>query len=156
MLSSVHPVIRWLYFVLNYGFLLAAPLLTSGLVLSLVGDLGDRFRCRIYSNSRFHVFSELNGNALALVEKIRERSPKELIVFCNTKNVDKDLRRKARDAGAVLLYAVCTSERLHLGRKHIRFYLVSANEDENLRDAEKTDRSLSQLAGGYLHYQCLC
>lgn len=137
LLSSVHPVVRWLYFILNYGFLLAAPVLTSGLILSLVGDLGERFRCFIYRNSRFHVFSELNGNALALVEKIRERNPKDLIVFCNTKNVDKDLRRKAKSAGTVCLYAACTSERLHLGAEHIRFYLVSSNEDENLRDAEK-------------------
>ncbi len=136
-LKQAHPVIRHLYFWLNYGFFIGAPVLTSSLVLSLIGDLADQLRCRIYSGGTCCVFSELNENTLRLAEKIREKYRKELMVFCNTRETPKELRARAKATGAVLLYAPCTGAKLRLRNKHLQFYLVSANEDTNLRHAEE-------------------
>ena len=136
-LAAAHPVIRNLYFGLNYGFFVATPLLTSSLVVSLIGDLGDQFRCRIYRGHKYHVFSELNSNTLRLAEKIRKKHAGEMLVFCSTKNADKEQRAEAKAMGAVQLYAPCTAAKLRLKNKHIHFYLVSANEDTDLRHAEE-------------------
>jgi len=135
-LGEAHPVIRWLYFGLNYGFFLGAPLLTSSLVLSLIGDLGDQFRCRVYRGCRYHVFSQLNNGTLQLAERIREKHPKELLVFCDTKNAPKEYLSKAKSMGAAALYASCTAARLRTRKKQIQFYLVTDNEDVNLCHAE--------------------
>lgn len=134
--SGMDPAIRLLYFSMNYLFLVAAPLLTSSLVISLIGDLGDQLRCLVFRDRTYHVFSELNSNAVCLAEKIRDKHPLDRILFCNTKKADKELQIKAKKMGALLLYAPCTSEKLRLGKKQLRFYLISASEDINLRHAE--------------------
>lgn len=136
-LESVPSVIRIVYFVLNYVFFIAAPLLTSSLILSLIGDLSDQFRCWIYSGRKYHVFSELNGNTLHLAEKIKKAHPKEMLVFCNAKDAVKEQVSAAKAIGAVLLYASCTGARLRIRKKQLQFYLVSSSEDVNLRHAEE-------------------
>ena len=68
--SSFSAAFRWLYITLNYIYFVAAPLLTSTLILSLIGDLWDQFRCRFLCPGNYHVFSELNANALQLAEKL--------------------------------------------------------------------------------------
>lgn len=134
--SGAHPVIRFLFFGLNYGFFVAAPLLTSGLVLSLFGDLADQISYRLCRKRRHHVFSELNSNALCLARKLRGKYPGERIVFCNTKDAEKDLRAEAKRMGAVMLHGSCTSKKLCAKKKQLQFYLVCADEDTNLCLAE--------------------
>lgn len=135
--DSVPPVIRIAYFILNYVFFIAAPLLTSSLILSLIGDLADQFRCWIYSGRRYHIFSELSGNTLCLAEKIKKAHPREMIVFCNTKNAVKEQVSTAKAMSAVLLYASCTGAKLRVRKKQLQFYLISSSEDINLRHAEE-------------------
>ena len=129
--------IRILYFGLNYIFFVTAPLLTSSLVLSLIGDIVDRFRCRIYIKRKCHVFSEVNSNTLLMAESIREKYPKDLLVFCKTKDSPKEQLKKLKAMGALTLYASCTAAKFRCRKKQIQFYLVSANEDRNLCDAEE-------------------
>lgn len=134
--GSLSPLFQLVYFVLNYGYFLAAPLLTSGLILSMIGDLADQFRCRIGRGRKYYVFSELNGNTMNLAEKIRAKQPKGMLVFCGTKNADKDLLSRAKTMGAAVLYAPCVGAKLSSGWKSLQFYLLSADEDVNLRCAE--------------------
>ena len=134
--SSFSAAFRWLYITLNYIYFVAAPLLTSTLILSLIGDLWDQFRCRFLCPGNYHVFSELNANALQLAEKLSEKNAKEMLVFCGTKDADKDLVSRARTLGAALLYAPCETARLRTRGKKVQFSLISASEDENLRCAE--------------------
>lgn len=135
--TATPSVIRFLYFFLNYSFFVAAPILTSSLVISLIGDLADQIRCRIYVARKCHVFSELNSNTLHLAKQIKARHPKEMLVFCSTKQGEKDLISQAKALGAAMLHAECTTAKLRLRNKHIQFYLVSPNEDQNLCYAEK-------------------
>lgn len=137
VLSSAPWVVRWIYFALNYVFLVAAPLLTSSLVISLIGDLADQFRCWVYTRRKYHVFSELNHHTLALAERIREKYPKEMLVFCNTKQAEKEQLACVRTMGAVALYASCAAAKLRFRNKQIQFYLVCSDEDMNLRQAEE-------------------
>lgn len=127
---------QWIYLGLNYLFYIAAPILTSGLILSLFGDLADRARCRLGSGKKHHVFSELNRTSLSLAGKLREKYPKDRIVFCNTKNADNDLVVQARGIGALLLYRPCEGVRSLTRKKTLVFYAVSGNEDENLNCTE--------------------
>ena len=135
-LETAPSLIRTIYFVLNYVWLVAAPLLTSSLIISLIGDLADRFLCRCYRGGRYHVFSELNDNTLRIAKKIREKHPKEMLVFCDAKNASKEQVTKAKTMGALALHASCKTARLPWRKKNIQFYLVSSNEDVNLCDAE--------------------
>lgn len=137
LFESAPAVIRGIYFAMNYGFFVAAPVLTSSLILSLIGDVADRVRCRIYLKRKCHVFSNLNSNTLHLAEKIRAKYPREMLVFCDTKDSDKELLSEARSMGALTLYASCTAAKLCFRRKYIQFYLASPSEDRNLCDAEE-------------------
>ena len=130
--SDAHWGYTMIYYVLNYIYLVAAPLLTSGLIISFVGDLTDRLRCRFLLGRKCLVFSELNSVSLSLAESHQEKYPRDRLIFCNTKGADENLIPQARALGAVLLYASCTEAKLPLWRKTLLFYLISQNEDENL------------------------
>lgn len=146
--SSSPSLIRSLYFALNYGFFVAAPLLTSSLIVSLIGDIADQLRCRIYCGRKYHVFSELNSNTLRLAQKIKASYPKEMLVFCSTKDAAKEQLSKVKSIGALALYAPCTEAKLRFRKKHIQFYLVSSNEDINLRHTEELIRKYRDKTDG--------
>ena len=148
VLSAAPSLIRFLYFTLNYGFFVAAPLLTSSLIISLIGDIADQFRCRVYRGRKYHVFSELNSNTLRLAQKIRSKYPKEMLVFCSTKDASKEHLSQVKSMGAAALYAPCTEAKLRFRKKHIQFYLVSSSEDINLHHAEELIRNYRDKTEG--------
>ena len=136
LIFAAPSAIRVLYFTLNYGFFIAASLLAPSLVFSLIGDWVDQLRCRFCLRRQYHIFSVLNANTLELAEKIAKNRSSGLLVFCNTKQAQKEQLAAAKALGAAVLHAPCTSLRLRLKNRHIQFYLVSPNEDTNLCQAE--------------------
>lgn len=138
-------LLRLIYYVMNYTFLVAAPVLTSSLVLSLVGDVADQMRCRLWRSRKYHIFSELNETALDMAEKIKAGHPKEKVVFCGTQKADKERIAKARAMGAALLYAPCKTAKLPLRGKLLQFYLVAQDEDINLNDTEALIEKYAQV-----------
>ena len=126
-----------LYLGLHYLFVVAGPLLTSGLIISLFGDIADRFRYFLSFSKKCHIFSALNETSVNLAKKIHEISPKDMIVFCDTADRNEWLFAEAKRTHAVFLYTSCNALRLPMWKKSLDFYLISPDEDKNLRLAEE-------------------
>ncbi len=131
------PFLRFMYTVLNLTFYVAAPVMTSGLVLSLVGDVWDRIRYRLHFRGNFHIFSGPNSISINMAKQIRKKDPKAVVVFCQCKGIDKKYLEQLRLLGGLCLYAPCETLKLPFGKKNLELYLVDADEDNNLRGAER-------------------
>ena len=129
------PFLRFMYTVLNLTFYVAAPLMTSGLVLSMMGDVWDRIRYCLNLRQNFHIFSCPNPVSINMAGQIRKKAPKAVVVFCQCKGIDKKRLEQMRLLGGLCLYAPCEVLRLPCGKKNVEFYLVDADEDYNLRGA---------------------
>lgn len=133
------PLTGWLkavYFGLNYiGFILA-PVLASSLLVSFVGDAGERMRYWLSNTPEYYVFSELNENAISLAKGIQSKPGKKTLVFCKGKNADKEQIAKARELGAIVLYKSCEELKLYHHNARYEFYLIAENEDRNIQLAE--------------------
>ena len=121
---------RHIYIILNYISFVLAPVMASGLILSFYGDTGEKLRLIFKPSSNYHIFSELNENSLCLAKGITTAADRKTIVFCNTKNADKELIEKARKI-SVLLYKPLESFAIRASKKY-NFYLISEDEDKNI------------------------
>ncbi len=117
------------------GFTLA-PILASGLILSFIGDFGERMRFCLSFSPKCYVFSGINEKALALAEGFRKKAGKKTIVFCGGKDADKALVAKAKKLGAIVLHKPCDA--LPVGRRFqvYEFCLIDDDEDRNIHLAE--------------------
>lgn len=126
---------KGIYIVLNYIFFTLAPILTSTLLLSFIGDTDEKMRLFLRRSKKFYVFSEINENALALAGGIQRQPGRKTLIFCNTKDTDKALIAQAKKLGGIALYKQCTALKLRR-RKTYDFFLICANEDRNMQLAE--------------------
>lgn len=136
-----------LYIFFNYLVFIAAPVLTSSLLLSFFGDMGGKMQycLRFPFISKCYVFSEINENSLALVRGIKNSPGRKTIVFCNAKKTDKAMLTQAKDLGAVLLYKSCKDIKISWRFPQYEFYLISANEDNNIELTEAIITKNSKL-----------
>lgn len=127
---------KTLYICINYASFVIAPILTSSLLLSFVGDMGERMRYLLSRSAKCYIFSEINEDALTLAKGIKNKPGRKTIVFCNTKDADKGDISKAKGLGGILLYKSCKD--LKLGRRfgEYEFFFISENEDHNIELAE--------------------
>lgn len=133
--SGLNGAPRLLYHSLHYIAFVAAPVVTSSLIISFFGDVSDRIRYWLTFRTRCHVFSELNDEAISLAESITSKKEKSVVVFCNTKNTDNVQKKQARDIGAILLHT--TSDKFKILRRYheISFYQINRDEDENIKNS---------------------
>lgn len=128
---------RNVYLALNYLYLFAGPLFTSGFLVSFMPDALDRLRYHLHLRRNYHIFSQLNENSLQIAESL---PGKNTVVFCATKDADKGLIAKAREKGAVLLHGSCEALELPCDlfrNKKLYFYLIDLDEDKNLTSSER-------------------
>lgn len=125
-------ILKNVYMVINYiGFALA-PILTSSLILSFVGDTGEKMRFLFRFSPKCYVFSEINENSLSLAAGLNQKKGKKTIVFCNSKNVEKGLLVKAKKLGAITLYKPCTALKISKRFGAYEFFLIHEQEDQNI------------------------
>lgn len=127
-----------LYMVINYLIAIMMPFLTSSFVLSFIGDYFERV-CYFFTFSRkCYVFSEVNYNTIAIAKGIKKTPGRKVFVFCNSKNIDKELLKQAKQLHAILLYAPCSNVKIYSSFKikEYEFNLLSNQENENIEFAE--------------------
>lgn len=129
-------VFKTIYVIINYLMFALAPILASGLILSFVGDTGEKIRYFLSFSPKCYVFSEINENSLALAKGLKKSQGKKTLVFCNSKSASKDLLADARELGAITLYRSCTDLILLRHFKKYEFCFLSDNEDNNVELAE--------------------
>jgi len=129
-------VLKSIYIGINYISFALAPILASSLLLSFIGDTGDKIRFAFKHSKKCCIFSEINENSLALAKGIVKNSDKTTIVFCNTKKSDKDNVAKAKKLGAISLYKTCENIKIAKRFKKYEFFAISENEDNNIKTAE--------------------
>lgn len=126
-----------IFLVLNYLILIIVPFLTSSLLISMIGDWADRIRYQFRLFRNYHVFSELNDSSLHLARHIRKNHPRDIIVFCQTKECSSSLLVQAKELGALNLHVSCNALSIPFLRSIFQFYLISTDEDRNLHDTEQ-------------------
>lgn len=137
--------LRLLYIGINYASFVVAPILTSSLLLSFVGDMGEKMRYFLSHTPKCFIFSEINEDSLTLATGIRNKPGRKTIVFCGTKDADKALLAKAKSLGCILLYRSCKDLKLGSRFKEYEFFFTSENEDANIELAEDLISKKSKL-----------
>ncbi len=127
--------VKYVYIVICYTIFFISPIITTTWLMVFLGDMGEKIRYAFHFSKNGYIFSELNENALSIVQGIKKEDKHAAIVFCNTKNSDKSLIVKARKQGGICFYMPCDSFRAGWLHKCYNFYLVSNNEDKNIKDA---------------------
>lgn len=136
--SMVLPdLLKAIYIGVGYVCFTLAPILASSLILTFVGDTGEKIRFWFQRSSHCYVFSEVNENALALANGIQSKPGRQTLVFCNGKDADKALVVKAKAVGGVVLHKPCDALAISGRFDTYEFCLISTDEDCNIRLAEK-------------------
>lgn len=133
---ALAPAIKFVYICINYIFFALAPILTSSLILSFIGDTGEKIRYIFSFAPKCYVFSEINENSIALAKGLKKSDGRKTLVFCNAKKVDKELLADAKELGAITLYKSCTDLKLLSRFKKYEFCFLSSNEDSNVELAK--------------------
>lgn len=133
---ALPAVLKAVYIVLSYICFALAPILASTLLLSFVGDTGEKIRFMLQRSGKCYVFSEINENTLALAGGIKNKAGKKTIVFCNGKTADKEQVAKAKKQGAIVLYRSCDALTAIRRFDSCEFFLISSDEDSNICLAE--------------------
>ncbi len=128
--------VKGLYIYVNYISFDLAPILASGLILSFIGDTGDKMRYFLSFSPKCYVFSDINENSLALAKGIKQLPGKKTLVFCNEKEADKAMASQAKELGAILLYKLCKDVKITPRFKQYEFFIISDNEDVNIELTE--------------------
>ena len=134
--AQITGLLKTLYIVVNYIMYALAPILASSLILSFIGDTGEKLRYFLSFSKKCYVFSEINENSLTLAKGIKKAEKRVTLIFCNTKKVDKNLLNEAKKLGAITLYKSCKDLILLKRFKEYEFCLVSENEDDNIQVTE--------------------
>ena len=129
-------ILKGLYIVVNYICFTLAPILASSLILSFVGDTGERFRFWLQKAPKCYVFSEINENSLALASGVKSKAGKKVLVFCKGKSADKALVVEAKKLGAIVLYKSCDGLTAVSRFESCEFFLISPDENSNICLAE--------------------
>lgn len=113
---ALNGILKSVYIYINYIMSALAPILASSLILSFIGDFGDKIKYLFTLSKKVYIFSEINDNSLSLAKGVSNNNHKITIIFCNTKDVDKVSITKARELGAILFHKPC--EDIKVSRKH--------------------------------------
>lgn len=134
------------YFLAAEATYIAGPLLTFGVVLSFFKSASAYLLFYVHLFSKTCIFSELNERSLYLAESIRKNHPKTLIVFTNVRAEESDVSTEASltpaAIGAICFRQSIAELRLSFHRKTntIRFFIMSEDESENIRQAAQIIR----------------
>ncbi|MBQ4559383.1 MAG: hypothetical protein IJA54_03540 [Tyzzerella sp.] len=139
---ALDGVFKTIYIYVNYIMFALSPILASSLILSFIGDTGDKIRYVFSWSPKCYVFSEINENALALAKGLANKSGKKTLIFCNAKNADKSFITKAKKTGALLLYKSCEDIKINKKFRTYEFCLISNDEDNNLKLTESITTKL--------------
>ncbi len=122
-----------------------APFLTFGFVLSFFKNISAYGIYFLNFNSNVYVFSELSEKSLALANDIAKRrlSWFKLFVFTDVFNTEEErnyeLIEQAKELGAICFKKDISSInfKFHNPLASIRFFVIGADEDENINQALK-------------------
>lgn len=121
-------LLRSAYLIINYLCYIICPIVTSGLIISFIGDAFDRIRYSLSFKEKCYVFSALNEKSLSLAKTIDKDG---VILFSNTKDCDEGLKTGARKEGALLLHGSVFGLKLFKNKEY-RVYLIEKDEDNNV------------------------
>lgn len=131
---ALSGILKTVYIYINYIMFALAPILASSLILSFIGDFGEKIRYFFSWTPKHYVFSEINVNSVELAKGIKNTESKKTLIFCNGKYADKDLLEETKKLGGIVLHKSCKN--LKLLFKNYELYFISENEDENIELAE--------------------
>ena len=130
--SSIYILVIYLNFLL-------APILTTGVILSLLENLLHRMICKIsFLNplkKEAHIFSSITKESVSLAESIS--NSKSIIVFCNEKEEEfkESLKERIRNINAMTIKD--SEDKINIRNKKTFFYEIAENETKNMDQAMK-------------------
>ncbi len=141
--SRINSVVGTIFSTYSALLFVSAPILTAGVVLSFVKNVGAAVRYTLSPAKNVYYISELNEKSIALATDIVSQSIKSkesaLVVFFDVFDggeASTELIAQARRIGAICLQKDITD----IGIKHVfckkrKFYLIGEDMDENLKQS---------------------
>ncbi len=115
-----------------------APILTFGVVLSILKDIFAYQKYLFNYNTDVYVFSELNEKSIALANSLYNKNSKILLVFNDTfkKNTEEsyELFEKAKKLNSICFKEDITviNYKLHSKKRKLLFFIIGQDDTENL------------------------
>lgn len=115
-----------------------APLLTVGVLASVLMSLSARRRYLFSFFKPAYIFSDLNERSITLASDLKKKNPNSVVVFTDVVDREEetflDLSNRAKSLGSILFKQDILSQKFHWHRKgvEITFFIVSDDETENL------------------------
>lgn len=124
--------LRLIYTIVLYALYVSGPIMASVFVLSLFRDIRERIS--YIGFKKIHVFSSLNDKSLAIGESIHNKDRKQMLVYCNGKDIDNDnLLNSARNIHALVLNK--DEKVIHINKNKIyEFYQINEDIKKSLKD----------------------
>ena len=127
-----------------YNFLLsvlyiAGPVFASIFIIGFSRSIVEYLRFGKYRH--VHVFSELNERSAVIAESLYKRNPKELRVFCTSKNAPDALKTRANKSHSFLVQFDEASMRIRKNKTY-EFYEIYDNPDKTLPKTAELARHL--------------
>ncbi len=128
-----------LYMLIIYVSFLLAPVLTTGVILSLLENFLHKimYKLSFYDplKKEIHIFSSITKESVTLAESIN--NPKTTILFCNDKEneVKESLKERIRAIGAITIKE--SENEINVKNKRTFFYEISENEIKNIDNGIK-------------------
>lgn len=140
--TRVHPVIGGFYSVYSALIFVFGPVLTAGFVLSFFKNASAYLKYFTVRNGEIYYISELNDKSFELAKNIINETSdtRRKIVFFGVKigeDADNPLIDEARKLGAICFSKDITEMNFKPHCKNLsrKFYLLSLNEDKNVKSA---------------------
>ncbi len=145
-LSSIYLVYQAILFTL-------APLLSIGILLSVISEFMDNMRFKLLSRRDIYVLSELNEQSFALAKSIvcTDDGRRKLVVICGVDNEDAEVKKKKEELkklGILFFKRDITEIKIpKLNKNGVRkFFFIAPidNEDLNARNALSVLKALGE------------
>ena len=127
------------YIALGSVLFLAVPVCTFGFILSFFKSVSSSVRYVLGRGKERYLFSDVNERSLCLAEDLRARHPRAQIVFTSADekdlDADSDTADRLRKIGAICFRRDILSIDLKRGKRAAAIFLLSEQEDDNVRRA---------------------
>ncbi len=146
-LKNAYPILLSVIYII-------APILTFGFILSFFKNIVSYVKYLTSFHKNVYVFSEMNEYSIALAVDIAKNHPKALLVFTNASNEDGSYDGAEKLQGLNVIFfkkdLTLTNLNFHSKKSKITFFLISDNEDKNVKqfaivNEKYKDRDFTQL-----------
>lgn len=86
---ELNSTLNYLYVILMYSLAFVGPIITAGVLFTIISKFYGNFKLLFNKNKNIHLFNEINERTICLGKKIRKESKNDLIIYFSNNNISE-------------------------------------------------------------------